>query len=322
MLLGTGGESVRVSKETGERITAAAKQLRYTPNRLAQQLRGASSRTIGVIVDSINGPVMSQRLSALEQAASQKKYRLLIGQTHGQVEPLAEYVEDFGGRSVEAILALFDLSPGRDELVRRAFADFRRVVFHGRPAWRGGFSVRADTEAGIAACVDHLVALGRRRVALALWNSARDELMVLREKNFQKRLAEHGQSGFVWNAASEDASPTSAVLDQGRDFLVSRCEADAIIASNDIWATRLVMHLKDRGIRVPEDVAVIGYDNLDIATVLTPALTTVDQCHDDYAREAMELLIDVASARKIPSKERVRTITPRLIIRESTSPGV
>lgn len=318
VLLGTGGESVRVSAATRERIEAAAQRLNYSPNRLAQQLRGVSSRTIGVILDSQNTPVMSQRLFALESVASRSGYRLIVGRTHGQVETLREYVADFSGRAVEAIFCLFDLEPGRDERVKLCFGDFRKVVFHGRPAWRAGYSVRVDTESAINDCVDHLMVLGRKMPALALWHGAQDELMELRKSAFLKRMAKHGRKGIVWDAGVEGGLPPPNVLDLGIDYMVKKRKADAILASNDIWATRFILEMQRNGMRVPEDVAVVGYDDLDIASVISPALTTIDQCHEDYAEAALKLLLAVAAGRRIPVRERIRTITPRLIIREST----
>lgn len=318
VLLGTGGDHVRVSVATRERIEAAAKRLRYAPNRMAQQLRGVASKTIGVILDSLNRPVMSQRLFALEREAARQGYRLLIGQTQGQMETLQEYVGDFAGRAVEAVLCLFDLAPGRDERARACFGDFRKVVFHGRPAWPGGYCVRVDTEAALRECVDLLVSRGKKAPALSLWNYASDELMALRRNAFTEQLALRRRKGVVWDASSDGNGPTTEVLDRGIDYMVKKCHADAILASNDIWATRFILQLQKIGLRVPEDVAVIGYDNLDIASVVSPSLTTIDQCHDDYAVAALELLLDVASGRSIPPKRRIRTITPKLIIREST----
>lgn len=319
VLLGTGGEQVRVSEATQERIQAAAKKLRYVPNRLAQQLRGAPSRTIGVMVESTNMPVMSQRLFALENAASLAGYRLLVGQIHGQDETLQAYVADFTGRGVEAIFCLFDLVPGRDERLRAAFGKYRKVVFHGRPAWKGGCAIRVDTEAALAACVDHLVESGKKFPALSLWNGQNDELMALRQSGFLQQLKKRGRKGFVWDAAPFGSVPSPEVLDHGIDEMVKKKGADAIIASNDVWATRFVLHLVRSGLRVPEDVAVIGYDNLDIAEVVTPALTTVDQDHEVYAELALRLLLDLAEGREILSAKRVLTVAPRLIIRGSSA---
>lgn len=264
-------------------------------------------------------PVMSQRLFALESVASEAGYRLLVGQVHGRPETLQAYISDFTGRAVEAIFCLFDLIPGRDERLKASFGKYRKVVFHGRPAWKGGFAVRVDTQAAMAACIDHLIAGGKKFPALSLWNGQNDELMALRENSFLRRLKKHGQKGFVWDAAPFGSIPSSEVLDRGIDEMVRKKGADAIIASNDVWATRFILNLTRNGLRVPEDIAVIGYDNLDIAEVVSPALTTVDQDHHEYARQALKLLLDVAEERRIPMDKRTLTVMPRLVIRESST---
>ncbi|EIQ00548.1 transcriptional regulator [Opitutaceae bacterium TAV1] len=334
VLLGTGGEHVRVSEETQARIRAAAARLGYAPNRLAQQLRGASSRTLGVIVGSENVRVMAERVFALEQAAATRGYRLLVGRVPGpQIaktgkiaddDPLAGYVADFAGRGVESVLCLFDLAPGRDAWARAAFGRFRKVVFHGRAAWRGGLAVKTDTAAAIRTAVDHVIARGKKRPALALWNAARDELMEVRRTAFAEALAAHGLPAAavrVWDAGSESVTPDPATMDRGVEALVGTGRADAILASNDIWAVRFIQTLKAKGLRVPEDVAVIGHDDLDIGSVIEPPLTTINPNHEAYAEAALALLLRVAkegaAAHASPTARKTITVSPRLVVRES-----
>lgn len=316
-LLGTGGEHVRVSAATRERIEVTARQLHYSPNRLAQQLRGAASRTIGVILDSVNLPVMTQRLWALESEAQRHGYRLLVGQTHGQSDVLQEYVADFSGRGVEAVLCLFDLSPGRDERAKACFGKFRKVIFHGRPAWSGGYSVRVDTETAIRACVDHLVASGKKAPALCLWNSTQDEMMILRRTAFIEQTARHQLESIIWDAAADSETPTPEVLDRGIESMIQQSKADAILATNDAWAAQFILRLQKQGFRIPEDVAIIGFDDLDIARIVSPPLTSIDQRHAEYARSAMELILELVANRRIPPEKRIRTTTPHLVLRES-----
>lgn len=324
VLLGTGGDHVRVSVETRARIEEAARRLKYSPNQVARQLRGVASRTLGVILDTENTPVMTQRLFAIEAEAARRNYRLLIGQIHRQPAALAEYVNDFTGRSIGAILCLFDLSPGRDQRARSAFESFRKVVFHYRPAWRGGFAVKVDTDAALRSCVTHLVERGRRRLVLNLWNEEEDELMQVRRKAFESCIAELNRNsgvkvkGHVWNAHSEFLEPHSRTLDEALNYTLKRCRADALIASNDVWATRFILELQKRGVSIPGDVAVVGYDNLDIAEVITPALTTIDQEHAAYAGAAVDLLLKLAAEEEIPAGKRISVVMPKLVVRESS----
>ncbi|HEX4085370.1 MAG TPA: LacI family DNA-binding transcriptional regulator [Chthoniobacteraceae bacterium] len=321
VLLGTGGDHVRIAPATRDRIEKAALRLNYSPNRSAQQLRGVSSRMLGLIIETENLPVMSARLFSLEHEAARQGYRLLIGRTHGETAQLNDYLADFTGRGAEAIFCLFDLKPGRDERVKKIFAGFKSVVFHGRPAWERGYCVKTDTAAAIRASVDHLVARGKRRIGLALWNVPRDELMRTRKESFIAAVAAHkirSPEKLVWDAASVSVEPSAEILDHGMETMVKRHGADAIIASNDIWAARFIIRLKEMGMRIPEDIAVVGYDNLDIGAVLTPSLTTIDQCHEAYAAAAIGLLVRLARGGRIALRERTVAIPPRLVVRNSS----
>ena len=112
--------------------------------------------------------------------------------------------------------------------------------------------------------------------------------------------------------------PTREILDRAIDVLVCEKKADAIVASNDVWAVRLVQRLKDRGYRVPEHVAMIGYDNLDLSTVIDPALTTVDQDHQAYAKAVLQLMQEMIEHPGKPATEQEIVIAPKLVVREST----
>lgn len=321
VLLGTGAERIRVAQETAERIEAAAKKLNYTPNRSAQQLRGLAGRTLGVLVCSNNTPVMAERIFALEAEAAARGYRLLVGRSQRDAGQLASYVDDFSGRSVEAIFCLFDLFPGRDALLAGAFRSFRKVLFHGRPAWEGGYCVRTDTAGAIRSALEHLSASGKRRPALALWNRSSDELMEVRCRGFEEACSQlklgRGASKRIWDAHSDTVVPVREVLDAGIEEMVRHNRADAILASNDVWAVRIMQKLKEYGLRVPEDVAVVGHDNLDIGTVIEPQLTTIDPDHTAYARVAMELLLKIAAGSPIPKARRTVTVPSSLVLRGS-----
>lgn len=314
------GANVRVGKATRERVQRIAQQLGYRPNRNAQQLRGVRSKILGVIVDTWNLPVMAGRLSALEQEASRRGYRLIIGQARSDPDRVREYLEDFADRGVEGILCLVDLLLGDEEKLRPLFDPGARLVFHGKPLVEGAACVRVDTIDGVRQSVAHLLDRGRQRPGLVLWNLA-DERAHLRREGFIAELDARAlavDQRLVWSAQSQSAVPALEVLDRAIDALVLQCEADALIADDDVWAARLIQRLKDRHFRVPADVAVIGYDNLDLATVIDPPLTTVDQNHRTYAQAALDLTISLSRDEELPQSRRTATIKPRLVVRKST----
>jgi DNA-binding LacI/PurR family transcriptional regulator len=319
VLLGTGGDHVRVGEATRKRVEQAAALLDYRPNRAAQHLAGARTQTLGVLMDTVNAPVMNDRLAAIEREARRRGYRLLIGQVGGDIEVLRDYLLDFDGRGVEALFCLFDVTRGRALRLKPLLGGRRDVVLHGKPLDRLGHCVRVDTAQAIDGLVAHLLGAGRRRIGLQLENM-NDALMGVRRKAFQAALQSRGEAfdpDCVWTARSESVIPSPQMLTDAIDTLVDRHKVDAIVASNDVWAVRLIQALKARGNRVPDDVAVTGYDNLDLATIIDPPLTTIDQQHDLYAKAAVDLLIAIASGAPFPQAQRTATIDPKLIQRTS-----
>ncbi|MEX2670807.1 MAG: LacI family DNA-binding transcriptional regulator [Phycisphaeraceae bacterium] len=318
----SGGASVRVGESTRQRVLEIARTMNYRPNRVAQQLRGVRSHMLGVILDTINIPVMYARLAHLEREATLRGYRLTIGQVHHDPAGIADYLDDFEGRGIEGVMFLFDLMKGYTEELKPVFEGRHNILFHSRPVDEESSCVRVDTSDAIRQCVGHLVDTGRKRIGVALWNLA-DQLMLRRREGYEAELNDRGMPvdpNLIWSAESPSEAPSEESINAAIDALVVDQQADAIIASNDYWAVRLIQQLKRRGLRVPEDVAVIGYDNLDIATVIEPSLTTVDQQHEAYAKAAVNLLIRLIERDDtLPTNERNVVIKPKLIVRESTA---
>ncbi|MBI1367354.1 MAG: LacI family DNA-binding transcriptional regulator [Planctomycetes bacterium] len=316
----SGGSNVRVSEETRRRVLDIARKLNYRPNRIAQQLRGGRTKMLGVILDTMHMPVMYNRLSALERAASARGYRLVIGQVHADPAGVGEYLEDFEGRGVDGVICLFDLMRGRDKAVAPLFDGVEHVVFHGRPVYEGASVVRVDTTDAIRQAMAHLFERGRKRPGLVLWNLD-DELCDYRRAGFTEGYAAAGvtlDEGMIWEGRHTSQTPSQEVLDDVIDKLIVGKKADAIVAPNDEWAVRLMQKLKSRGFKVPGDVALVGYDNLEIADVIEPGLTTIDQQHDLYAAAALDLLIGGIEEGKKKGESRRVTIKPKLIVRQST----
>ncbi len=320
VLIGTGGPRVRVSAATRQRVLEIANRLGYRPDRIAQQLRGARSKMLGVVLDTGNLPVMFDRLGALEVEARRQGYRLMVGQAHRDPARIGQYLDDFEGRGVDGTIFLFDLLQGYDGQLGPVFANRGAVVFHSKALVPGAACVRVDTASGIRQSVTHLLERGRRRIALALGNPA-DQKMEIRRLGYLLEFAARDlpvDETLIWSTQSELEIPTREILDRAIDVLICGKKADAIIASNDVWAVRLVQRLKDRGFRVPDDVAMIGYDNLDLSTVIDPALTTVDQDHPAYAKAVLQLMHEMMEHPGKPAAEQEIVIVPKLIVREST----
>jgi len=322
VLLGTGGDHVRVGEEARGRVKKAAEALRYRPNRAAQRLAGGHTQTLGILMDTVNAPVMNDRLAALEKEASRRGYRLLIGQLHGDTETLSDYIADFDSRGVDAIFLLFDVTRGREDRLKPIIGNRRDIVLHGKPLGEIGYCVKVDTAQAVISLVNHLRKCGCHRIGLQL-EDLNDELMQTRKTAYRTALQQCAlpqEPALIWTAKQGEVSSSATTIDAAIDQLAVTAKADAVIASNDIWAVRLIQGLKARKYRVPQDIAVTGYDNLDLATIIDPPLTSIDQQHPQYAKSAIDMLIDIAStgSKGTPLPQKTVTIAPRLIIRASS----
>ncbi|MFA5204187.1 MAG: LacI family DNA-binding transcriptional regulator [Lentisphaeria bacterium] len=327
---GPGTGTVRVGAETATRIRALAARLGYRPDAAAQALKGRASTVIGVLIGAESTPANYERLAAVERLADEHSHRLMIGQFHGDPARTADYLRDFRARGIAALLCFHNPAPRCDAPLRKLFREFlapgapaagtaRGLVFQTYSPVRGAHVVDVDRAEGVRQAVAHLLARGRRRLALVL-NAppAADPLMADRWRGFTAGLAAAGlepDPRRVWHgdgtfppAPEQAAAAVQAVVDAGG--------TDAIIASNDIWAMALLRILRRRGIAVPDMVAVVGMDNLYAAALFDPALTTIGQNNTAFARAVLDLLLPPAGGAPVPPGQQI-TVPPELVLRET-----
>lgn len=317
---GERGSTTRVGAQTADRVRQVAKELGYRPNTAAQQLRGRRSDLVGVLIGADSTAANFSRLSSVEQAAHAKGRRLMIGQFHGEPGSTRSYLMDFLSRGIEALVCFHNPAPKYDSEALHLFGQFRAVVFQTSRPIEQTCCVDVDRAAGVREAVAHLAARGRRRIALVLNDRPEhDRLMHDRYEGWRHGLADAGlppAPDLVWHGDGTFPPPPSLV---GRavDFL-AQSRADAVVASNDVWAILLMKALPRAGRRVPDDLAVVGFDNLQAAELADPALTTIDQNNPEFAAAAVDLLLAAMAPTPLPPERRIIVVKPRLVVREST----
>jgi DNA-binding LacI/PurR family transcriptional regulator len=270
---------------------------------------------IGVLLDTDNTPVMNARLFAIEEEANQRGYRILVGRVRQDRAMLEAFLADFQGWGMDGLICLFDMTARRDRLLRDLIPPTIRTVFHGRPLRAEDAYVQVNTQEAIFQLVSHLVETGRQRIGLTLWNTE-DRLMKVRMTAYKDALCHFGvpvSAPLIWQGKGPASDTPSDSVEQAIDALVVEQRVDALIASNDLWAVRLMGQLRERGYAVPEQVAVTGYDNLDVSQVVSPSLTTIDQQHPIYAREMLDRVLQSGELKTTAS-----LIQPQLVIRDSS----
>lgn len=303
-----------VSQKTAKRIREIAAQMGYRPYRPAQQMKGQKSGIIGVLIGAAEVEVNYRRLSAFERLARENGYRLMVGYLHDH-QLLDEYVDDFHARDVEGVLCLrHEVSPAPAELIPQRLKSLRHVVYLDQPAGiESPCCVQLDRADGIRQAVEHLRTRRRQRIGLVLDNQGMGAPMQDRLRGYRDALGA-GQNELVWRSPGP-LSLTSTQIGSAIDDLIIAGKADAVLASNDMVAVTLIKALRRRGLRVPEDVAIVGYDNSSMGLVLDPELTTIDHQNDRVVALMLNMLLKLIRKGDLPAEERQVSVQPVLIAR-------
>lgn len=317
VLLGSGGPQVRVSEATAARIRRIARELNYQPNLAARQLAGKGSGAIGVVAQLAPGAHF-EFLAHLEQDVGRRGYHLVISQASGGPDDYKVAVEELAARGVDGMLCVQHQYPGREDLIPFILSCHRHVVFTDRLPGRNVNYVSVDRAEVARMCVRHLANRGCRRIALALVDVAHS-VQHDRRRGFLEELARcvPGEGKPRLWVGDRPCQPTQERLDEILDLLVEDRCADGIIANNDYWAMGLIKALRRRGKRIPDDVAVVGYGNDAVGTLIDPELTTVDPRNELVAARALEMLMTRIQADQPPPPEEV-CLRAELIVRAST----
>lgn len=303
---------------TRRRIKDLALAMHYRPSAAARQLRGGRSGVIGIMVGLDDPQVNSDRLHHLERVAFDRGFRLLVGQVRAGDSRAQAYLEDFAGRGVDGLIWLPQPFRQQSSLPQANLKDLGAIVSLDVPLSRSGGCVKVDYGAGIQAAVAHLRERGRSRIGLALAGPGLPgDPLEQRLASYTRAVKQRGGEDIVWLGDMTE-QPNLPLVEQALRQLVEEKNVDSIIASNDIWAAALIKGLRHRGVRIPEDVAIVGFDNLGFAPLLDPALTTIDQNHEEFARRALELITKIGENPELPLSGRVACVAPMLVARDSS----
>ena len=314
--------SVKLREETRRLIFAEAERLNYRPHRYAQIMRAGKSGLIGVFHFGGLSQVAAERVWYASDAIQKAGYQVLandVSWTSGGVKAGCEAMLD--ARVEGVIIAGLNDPRAVEELKILRAAKIPSVTLSGNE-FPGAPQVRGDAETAFENLTRHLVGLGRRRIVLLfslthhLHKGAYLWAGMARLQGFRAALAAEGgrevpsfsrsRRGLEGRAVGLDLTPAPFDPFQvARDALPALLEGtsppDAILCSNDDWAIGTLAALRERGYRVPEDIALTGYDNNSVGAYLDVPLTTVSQPSKTMAERAVELLLKKIRGGRVPS---------------------
>jgi LacI family transcriptional regulator len=275
-----------VSAEARARVLEAVEALGYRPNGVARALRARRTQSIGFIVPDNSNPFFAELARAIEDESFARGYALLLGNAGEDPEREGSYIKTFLQRQVDALLLISVASaPEMTALEERATVVLDRSL----PGSAVG-SLVVDDEGGALEGVRHLVGHGHRRIGLI---AGPDDVAAAteRRRGWSRALEEVGV------AASERLVVASAFTRGGGyaaagELLARRPRVSAVFASTDVQAIGLLRAAADAGLRVPEDLAVVGFDGIEESAFTVPRLTTLEQPVELIAQRAVKRLVD------------------------------
>lgn len=304
-----------VSPETAKRVDEAAAELGYRANPIARGLKTNRSFTIGVLVPDLTNPLYPPIVRGIDDALARVGYTPLTANTDNDLERERTSFEVLRARRVEGfvVASAFREHP----LIDEALAEGVPLVLSLRRIDAGtAWTVCVDERAGIAQAVDHLVALGHREIAHIGGPVAEMSTAHERHIGFLASMAAAGLNGtqeLVRFAAAFTIEDGRVAC---RELLESGARPTAITAGNDLIALGCSDAIAEIGLRCPEDVSIVGYNDMPLADRLAPPLTSVRIPHYELGVRSAEVLLDrIAGNGSIP---RTELLAPQLVVRGST----
>lgn len=298
----------RFTPQVEERLTEVIARLGYRANQQARSMVTGQTRSFGLAVQDVRNPHFANIIKGANRVALERDYNLLVVDVQERAEHERHLLEALAGR-VDGLIVSSRLP---DESLQWLSELGKPVVFFGRRDAPGIRCVRTDGQRAACMLGRHLVETGRRRIAylgfpVARWDGER--LAGLTEA-----LAE---SGLTPQTHAVDAPTMEGGQREASALLLAGTRPDAVVCYNDLVAIGLMHEAQALGLRVPEDVAIAGFDDIPVAAFMQPALTTVNMRSEEQGEAAMRLLLEAVCGQAQDASDVM--LEPRLVPRASTA---
>ncbi len=306
-----------VSDRLSKRVWQAIEHLNYFPNTHARTLVSGRSRLFGIIVENITNPFFPELIQSFEEIAVAHGYEILVSSSNSDPAILTTCVRRMLERKVEgvAVLTFGEEEPVLDQL---AFHDIPIVLAQFKLNDPKASTILLDYTTGIRAAVDHLAGLGHKKIGF-LSGPRKLHSAVTREDDFLAAMQEARLTvQKKWVIECDHTLKGGVVGFEKLQALAAR--PTAVMCSNDMTAIGVLRAAYMQGLHVPEDLSVVGLDDIDFAEFTLPALTTIRLSRSDLARAAFEALRQQAETPADPRLQREFLVSTSLVVRGSTAP--
>ncbi|QOS82196.1 LacI family DNA-binding transcriptional regulator [Paenibacillus sp. JNUCC31] len=303
----------KISEKRRAEIMEIMERLHYQPSAIAAALTGKQTYTLGLLVPDISNPYFAELARAVEDRSRQLGYSVVICSTDNKDERVERYLNLLQQKRVDGMM----IGTGIDnaEILSPLLQQSIPVALIARhmPSL-SVHTVAIDDRLGGALAAEHLLELGHTRVAV-LSEPSKVSSSKERVRGFREALEMAGLS-LGADQVRESSADLGSAKKEALVFLTEQNRATGLFCCNDMQAIGALQAAKELGLRVPEDVSIIGFDNTILASVTSPPLTTVAQPIEDLGRRAVDLLIDELKDESKPPQRVV--LKPELVVRDST----
>ena len=299
-----------ISSDTRNRILQIARDMNYIPNSLARSLNTKKTETIGIILPDITNPFFSEMARAIEDVANNLGYNVIFCNSDNEISKENKYVKLLISKLVDGVIFI----PGGESNDNLQILINNNVPFVLADRYVEGYEefygVYCMNKLGITKAVDYLVAKGRKRIAFVRGPHS-VETSTQRLEGYTETMQKYGL--FNEKLIFENEFTIEGGIETTKEILGMKEQVDSIIYSNDIMAIGGIKILIKRGCKVPQDISVIGYDNIEMSEFMEPELTTVSQPIYEMGKCSCELLINIINGKTMVKKQIY--FEPELIVR-------
>ena len=308
-----------ISNETVERIRRIAVEMGYFPSAAARSLKTNRSRALGVIVSAIDDPFFSEILQGIEEVAQEHGYSMLMAASQRNSEREQAIIQDMRERRVDGLIIC---SASFSTEQRRKLLEYGIpiVMVNNQAAEEYRYSIYHDDVDGSRQVTRHLIGLGHERIAY-LGNSLSGRTTLDRSTGFRQEMESAGlaiTAEHIHEVPGGRPEDSLAALDY---FLNLPERPTALFCFNDMLAIGVLDGLHAAGIRVPEDISVVGFDNIVFSAYTNPPLTTLDQPKRYIGAEAARLILGLLDNEET-LEQQIQKLKGKLLVRQSTAPPI
>ncbi len=312
--------SYEISSETKKLVLEYAEKINYRPNPIALSLKGRRNCSIGVIVSEIANNFFSQAINGIESIAYNRGYHIIISQSHESYEREVVNIQHLASRSVDGLLvSLSSETKDLSHLMHLHEKGLPIVFFDRIPDEINTFKVIADNQKASYDATTHLIKKGYKKIA-HITNAVNLSITKERLEGYKNALTENGLTfnpKFV-QYCNHGGMVAEEIEEALKHLMAQKQKPDAVLTASDRITTCLLSAARKLKLKVPENIAIVGFTNTNIPELFNPPLTTIRQPAFEMGQTATELLIKIIESKRPITEFETKVLDTELSIRESS----